>query len=398
MTAILLVDEDPYVRSHWIQALRTVQPEWAVLGAATQQDALQLLQQPGFDAVAAHVGLPGTDGVLLEDIRDRHPGLLRIALCDATDPTTIGTAAGVAHRVIPRYCEPHRLVAAVAQGHALRARLEDDAVRRVVTGLDQLPSLPALYRELVEELRSPEASLHRAANIIAKDLGMTSKILQVANSAYFAASEPIATASRAVVRLGLETVSSLVLLLGVFTQFQGRRHAFFTLEALWRHGLATARTARTLAQEEDLAPADTEQVFTSGLLHDLGILVLATNLPDLYTKALALAGNEGLSEWEAERAVFGTTHAEVGAYLLGLWGVGAPVVDAVAFHHEPDRSARTQGFTPLVATHVADVLEYQAHAGRHDQVSSGLREDYLAQCGVRDRLPLWLARVRHDRR
>jgi HD-like signal output (HDOD) protein len=390
MATILFVDEDLSRLATWSRALSVAQPDWSVHCASSREDALRRLRETHYDAAAVNARTPGADGSLLDEIRNRHPDLLRIALCADGDQVTRRMAWGAAHSVLSTTGEPHQLVAVVTQASSIRARMQHEALRRVVAGIQTFPSLPSLYRELVQEVRSPEASMKRIAQLIAKDPAMSAKMLQIANSAYFGFAEPIVNPAHAVLLLGLDTVTSLVLLWGVFSQFQGGSHTLFTPEILWEHSLATAVLARAIAWEEEAAPVACDQAFTAGLLHDVGTLVLATHLPELYRDALAVAEHQGMCEWEAEREVFGTTHADIGAYLLGLWGIDHAIVQAVAFHHDPDQAAAT-GCTALLAAHVADALDYQAHAGVGAHPPGLLKEDYLRQQGYGDRLPIWLA-------
>jgi HD-like signal output (HDOD) protein len=124
------------------------------------------------------------------------------------------------------------------------------------------------------------------------------------------------------------------------------------------------------------------------MLHDLGKLILMSNLAQEYGKVRKLAAAAGLDIATAERHVFGSSHAEVGAYLLGLWGLANPVVEAVAFHHAPVGEIAT-GFAPLTAVHIANVLEYESHPESGEPPELDL--DYLGKLGVEDRLPEWRA-------
>ncbi len=266
--------------------------------------------------------------------------------------------------------------------------VEKESLRRLLDKIQTLPSLPALYRELMEELRSPDASIEKTARIISKDMGMTTKILQLVNSPFFGLRTHIANPVKAVAFLGLERIKSLVLSMQVFAQFQESRHPFFSLEVLWRHGLVTGTYASAIATAEQ-APQDLiDATFTAGLLHDLGILILSTNLPNRYMDALALMQDRGITEWEAESEVLGASHAEVGSYLLGTWGLSNAIVEAVAFHHDPMRSV-SQPFSPLAAVHVANALVEHEEASDMGGAPTPVDADYLASCGLTDRLPTW---------
>jgi HD-like signal output (HDOD) protein len=259
-----------------------------------------------------------------------------------------------------------------------------------------LPSLPTLYREVMQELQSPDASIEKIGQIISKDLGMLTKMLQVVNSPFYGLPRRISSATQAVALLGLETIKSLVLSMKVFSQFESSAQTFFSLDILWNHGMITGRYARMIAKGQATETRDMEDAFTAGLLHDVGLLVLATNVPDQYTETLALM-NQGIAESEAERQVLGATHAEVGGYLLGTWGLSDPIVEAVAFHHDPGRSAG-HTFSPLAAVHIANVLEEQEQAAGMDGPSVVADTNYLHACRLDPDMSKWEALCRGEPR
>jgi HD-like signal output (HDOD) protein len=398
MATILLVDQDLHRLALWSEALRAEQPEWSVVGTSSREGMWDVLSREQVEAVVVEAQMRGAKGLLLEELSEQHPEVMRLAICAEEELLTRGRLASVAHRVLASTCLPHEVVGAVQQVIRLRVRLQDPALRRLVASLKQLPSLPSLYRELIQELRSPEASLQRIGRLIAQDPGMSAKVLQIANSLLCGFAEPIANPAHAAVCLGLDLLTGLVLLGGLFAQFEGSRLTFFCLDVLWRHSLATAQLARAIAREEEARPSVCDQASSAGLLHDVGTLVLATRLPERYSEALALAEGQGLCEWEAERQVLGTTHADLGAYLLSLWGIDHAIVEAVLWHHEPARGVTGQGGLVLVATHVADALDYDARGGVGAHSPGILDEDALEQLGFSDRLPHWLALSRRPLR
>jgi len=158
---------------------------------------------------------------------------------------------------------------------------------------------------------------------------------------------------------------------------------------LWAHSMTVAVLAKQICHVEKAAPTVAQAAFTAGLLHDIGRLLLLTNLPGRMKEVDWLAQVQSLPSWGAERAVFGTSHAEVGAYLVGLWGLPDPIVEAVAFHHSPARS-RSKEFLPLTAVHAAAAFaeEMRDHAETKSAVRR-LDEEYLALLGLREHAANW---------
>src|SRR5439155_20411384 len=130
------------------------------------------------------------------------------------------------------------------------------------------------------------------------------------------------------------------------------------------------------------------QAFTAGMLHDIGKLLLAANLPEGFKEALATARREQMQLWDAERAVFGATHGELGACLLGIWGLPMPIVEAVALHHYPSRFLSKQ-FCPLTAVHVANALEHEIQKDNQSLVRAGVDTNYLTELGLEQRFEVW---------
>ena len=222
--------------------------------------------------------------------------------------------------------------------------------------------------------------------IISRDIGMTAKILQLVNSAFFGLAQPVNSPADAAVYLGLNTLRSLVLSMGIFSQYDQRACRFFSLDALAQHSWITGAMARTLAQSERQELKVVEDCFLAGLLHDTGQLVLAFGLPEEYAGVIARARSENLPLWQVEQECFGATHADVGAYLLALWGLPNPIIEAVAVHHHPARCVVPE-FSPAVAVHVADNFAHEF--SKSGEPLPPLDTAYLTRIGCAERIETW---------
>jgi HD-like signal output (HDOD) protein len=245
-----------------------------------------------------------------------------------------------------------------------------------------------LYSAIVEKCQDSESGLEDIARIIASDLGMTAKILKLVNSAFFGLGRPIADVQEAVAYLGIETIKALVLTLHAFSQFEDSAAGSFSFPELWRHSMETAAAAKAIAQFEDADRKLMDEAFLSGMLHDTGKLVLAFNFPESYEASRRAAHAQGLPILAAEREAFGASHADVGGYLLGLWGLPVGVVEAIALHHTPQLSTAGE-FGPLTAVHVANCL---ARESQPEPSLSGRPEldlVYLETLGLAGRIDGW---------
>jgi HD-like signal output (HDOD) protein len=386
---ILFVDDDPNVLQGVRRMLHRMRHEWDMAFAENGHEALELMACTPFDVVVSDMRMPGMDGTqLLTEVKQRYPHIVRIILSGQSDRETILRSVEVTHQFLAKPCDAEMLKSTIARACALRDLLADETLKQLVAGIQTLPSLPTLYLEVVEAVQAPDSSLEQVGKIIEQDMGMTAKILQLVNSAFFGLRRQVSGPVEAVGLLGLDTIQALILSIQVFANFDQAEMGSLSIDALWSHSMAVSALAKRIAKAENCKRKVIDDAFMAGLLHDVGKLVLAANLPQDYDQALALAQAEGMAEWEAERATLGATHAEVGAYLLGLWGLPEPMVEALAFHHCPSACPH-HTFGPLTAVHVANALMREDDAADATEPSVRVDGEYLAALGLGDRLARW---------
>ncbi len=389
MKTLLIVDDDPVTLARLRESLSDLSGQWKLEGAASPEEALALLAHSSFDVVLVNTHLGGAGGLqLLSEIRTASPHAIRLATSAAAHRTVIMRALEVAHQFLPKPIDPAALKAALSRTGSLHEQVTHEPLRRLIAEIRTIPSLPGIYQELVSALQSPHASAEAAAAIISKDMAMVTKILQVVNSAYFSLRRTISSPAHAITLLGIDSVKSLVLSLQVFSQFSQPDQLPVSIDALWRHGLATGTKAKTIAKAEGLGSLGVEGAFIAGLVHDIGALVLATNFPDVYGEALKISRAERLPPCTVERRLFGATHGEVAGYLLGLWGLSDGVVEAVTYHHDPVSRAKP-GCSVLTAVYAANSIDEEADAGLIQESRTALDEGYLSACGLTDRVTTW---------
>ncbi len=369
--------------------LRPLRNEWDIDFVEDAQESLARMAREPYDVVVADMIMPVMNGVeLLQEVRQRHPGSVRFILSGHTDPDLILKCVGVAHQFLAKPCELETLETAIRRALKLDTTLQNETVRRVVSQLDRVPSIPSLYVEVVRRLRDPEVSLEDIAEVISQDIGMTAKILKLVNSAFFGLPQEVSSAVEAIAYLGLDMIKALVLALNAFSQFESVELAGISLDAVWKHSLLTAGAAKQLAALEGTRRKTLEEAFTAGLLHDVGKLILAVNFPAQYAEIVHRA-REGRTELTLlEQHAFGATHADVAGYLLGLWGLPISVVDAIALHHTPSRSGQTT-FSVLTALHAANVLVQERSPADPGMVPPRFDAPYLQQVGVSERVRIW---------
>ena len=322
MNRLLFVDDEPRVLQALQRQLHGMRNEWQINFIEGGKKALEFMATNPVDVIVTDMMMPGLDGAeLLTEVMKRHPAVIRIVLSGHTDREAILRLVGPAHQYLGKPCNTDELRSAIARAFTTRDLLANEQLKQLATSTKSLPALPTLYLQLMEELKKEDSSVERISEIISKDLGMTSKILQLVNSAFFGLPQRVADIQEAVVYLGIATIRALVLSIQVFTQFDEKKIKGFSIEALSDHCWMTGSLARTIAKLEHCDVKVEDQCFLAGLLHDIGQLVLAAGMPDEYARVLETARAHEKSIWEIELAQFNATHAEVGGYLLGLWGL-----------------------------------------------------------------------------
>jgi HD-like signal output (HDOD) protein len=386
---ILFVDDQVNVLEGLRRMLHGLRHEWDMEFALGSQPALERLSAASFDVVVADMRMPGMDGAsLLTEVMRRFPQTVRIVLSGQSEQTAILRSIGPAHQYLSKPCDPDTLKTTIVRACALRDRLADESLKQLVSKVTTLPSLPAVYSQLVRELESPDASIRRVADLIQHDVAMTAKLLQLVNSSFFGLPRHVESPAQAAMLLGLNLLRPLVLSAGVFSRFDDTRLKGYSLEALMDHSLRVSVAAQKIALEFRRQKDLGDQAMMAGLVHDVGQIVLAVNLPDKYAHTLDLAHDRQIPLYDAECESLNAHHADVGAYLLGLWGFPDPIVEAVAFHHEPGRCVH-RVFSPLTAVHVANVLVNELEPTDQITYSRWIDEQYLEEVGVLDRLDAW---------
>jgi HD-like signal output (HDOD) protein len=391
---ILFVDDEILVLQGLQRMLRPMREEWEMEFIDGGAKALERMAATSFDVVVSDMRMPGMNGAeLLSRVMQHYPKTVRLVLSGHADKELILKCIGSTHQFLAKPCDPEAIKAIVRRASATGDALQSDTLKRLVAQMSHLPSIPALYTRMIEALQDPEATMDAVGGIVSEDMAMTAQLLKLVNSAFFGLRRQVSSPAEAANYLGLDTIRSVVLLINVFSQYQSVKIEGFSLSTLGAHSLDTGVAAKGIAQLEGADRKLADEAFVAGMLHDTGKIVLAANFAWQYGDVLKLMRSDGFDQYRAEQRVFGADHAEVGGYLLGLWGLPVPVVEAIAFHHRPaDVVEKT--FSPLTAVHVANALVH--FMGEADPVFPNRRLDitYLTGLGLIDRAADWLENVR----
>jgi len=393
MKRVLFVDDEPAVLEA-IQKMMGPQAEhWEMASAPGGEEALSLLDAAPFDVIVCDVRMPGMDGAtLLKAVCERHPAVVRIVLAKLNELEGALRTVSVAHQFLLKPCDPNMLRVAMERATSLSAILSNKLLASTVGSVKDLPVLPRTYLALRQELADPDCAMRKIVQLVEQDVAISAKVLQLVNSALFGLPQEISTVQTAVSFLGIEMLQNMVLSAGVFHLFENANSVpGFSFEELYEHSQLVAKIAGGFP-----APPYMHNIaVVAGLLHDVGKMLLATRSAKHFARAVIGAQEENRPLFAVEQELMGVSHAEVGAYLLGIWGLPSPVVEAVAHHHHPGRVPQ-QGLDAVGIVHISNYLahEHPVHPAAGEAAAYLPPEpEYLEALGVSDQLAGWAERA-----
>lgn len=388
---ILFVDDDENILASFRSMLHAMRKVWTCHFATSAEEGLEMMRATSFDVVVADMRMPRMGGIeMLEVVERESPDTVRMILSGYTEKQSLLNSTKYAHQFLTKPCNSDCLIDAIRRVVQLRRILTEKKVRAAVTRIGALPALPEMFLEITRELNAAEPDLKRIGDLTCRDPGISATLLKVVNSSFFGFYEKVSDPSRAAVLLGTEILKGLVLGVHFLRQLDTDTLAGYSVAKLWNHSLEVGYYAKTIASMESRDSVFVENCFIAGLLHDIGKLVFVTGMAELYGKALALVENEGGPMIEAERRALDVTHADIGAYLLALWGFHGDVVEGVHQHHSIGRCGA--GFSVAHAVHVANALQHELAPQQPGYAFSVLDMESLEAAGLGERVEAWRER------
>ena len=379
---ILFVDDEPNILLGLERLLRSHRNEWHMVFVNSGEEALEKLKVETFDLIVSDLRMPGMTGVaLLDQVKEQYPDMSRFILSGHGDTDMIIQSVSVAHQFMSKPCDADIFQEAITRAARLQKLFKSDMLMEIVKDGSSLPTLPELYQELTEALQSPNSTADKIAAIIAKDMSISAKVMQLVNSAFFGLSRKIDNIGQAVGLLGAETINNIVLVTQVFGKFDEKQVQEFGIREIYSQSLAVGTSASKLMKYVTKDRKLADEAMLAGMVHELGKLVLINSNNEAWRQLYLERNNLTMPLYEAEREIMGTTHAEVGAYLIGLWGISNKVVEAVAYHDTPSNAPSNEHFDSLTALYLANIFDIK---GRGVNVEFDMA--YLESVGVADKI------------
>ena len=393
---VLFVDDDELLLRSIERVLKRHAQEsgWELHFVTDGDEALQRLEYQAFDVVLVDSHMPRMTGAtFLRRVQEAYPGIVRILLTGHTSLDVLRTALPLAHQFLAKPCDAQLLKATLDNACSIRSILNRPELRQLVGSSNELPSAPRTYVEITNALSNPHTSSRSVADIVERDIAISARVLQLVTSGFYGLSRQVGSIGGAVAFLGVEVIKAIVLSVEVSKMFPiSHVISDFSIDALQKRSLAAAQLAKRLLGHE--SGGDT--LLIAGMLQDVGQLIFAARAPQRFWIALSSSSRSKSPLYEAELELFGSTHAEVGGYLLGLWGLPSKIVQTVAHHLEPVPGARI--FDAAAALYVANLLAVNPDVPALDEVPArtiAVDLSYLRALGVAHQLDEW-RRVARD--
>ncbi len=387
---ILFVDDDELILRSIERVLKRHAQDagWELHFVSNGEEALERLECQSFDVVLVDSHMPRMSGTaFLRRVQERYPGLVRILLTGHTELDVLRTAMPLAHQFLSKPCDAQLLKTTLENACGIRAILNQPELRQLASRSNELPSAPRTYVEIASALGNPNSSSRAVAEIVERDIAISARVLQLVSSGFYGLSRQVSSIAGAVAFLGVEVIKAIVLSVEISKMFPvSQAIPEFSIDALQKRSLAAAQLAKRLLGHE--SGGDT--LLMAGMLQDVGQLIYAARAPQRFSLALSTSSRGKQPLYEAELDFFGATHAEVGGYLLGLWGLPNKIVQTVARHLEPVPGART--FDSAAALYVGNLLSVNPEVPALDEVPKGciaIDLSYLRTLGVSHHLEDW---------
>jgi HD-like signal output (HDOD) protein len=350
---ILFVDDEPALLDGLRGRLRSLRSRWDMVFVESASRAIIEMEHSPFDVVVSDMRMPNIDGAqLLTTVAERWPATIRIVLSGHVQEEQSARVLTSAHQFLSKPCTAQQLESVIDRCMTLHQMLDEPRLRDVVGRVKQLPTIPAAFARLSTLIDDPDVCINKIAKAVSADPAVAAKVLQMVNSSFFRLGRRISRIDQAVSYLGLIAIRNLVLSVEVFSGWRVNPNLpDFVPERLQARAQRVAAAAWALTQGTAIA----DDALLAGLLHKIGYWVLLQECPKELARAVEIARTQSIPLPVAERELIGASHAEVGAYLLGLWGLPHPVVEAVAFQHTPSQLAHSQ-FDVLTALVLAESL------------------------------------------
>jgi HD-like signal output (HDOD) protein/ActR/RegA family two-component response regulator len=390
---ILFVDHNENVSDGVMRQLRPYRDKWRLFIAHNGAQALNIMAQQPIDLIVSEMAMPVMRGdELLKKVSELYPSTVRIILSGSSDEETLKSGLEVAHQYLSKPCSADMFREAIAQIFKIQDCARNPRIIAGVGDPNQLPSLPKIYQELNAAIADENTKVSDIAEIFARDMVLSAKLLQLVNSPYFGLNRVVSSLTDAINLIGLKKLNNLVLSVHVKTAFpidnpEMERY----MEYLWQDAGRVADLARLIALSENQLEDRPDQAYLGGLLHNMGLLMFLSRGGGNLKNLLEEIKNTDTPVAELETAIYGFTRSEAAAYVLSLWKIPPRIIEAILLQNQP-HDTDYDGVNALTSVHVASCLLTPPEiSGGERLFDMTLDAAYLQRIDKLERLPDWQA-------
>ncbi len=386
--SIVFVDDQNNILQGFRRSLRSLENEWDIHYSIGGKETLRLMETTPIDIIVSDTNMPGMRGTeLLKEVQNLYPQTTRLVLSGGGSRSDdISILLRTSHQFFSKPFDIEKLKSTVDRLLMLRERVSDEKLIKLVSGISKLPCAPHIYAAFKKEREGSSADLDKMGTYIAQDPGLTAKMLQSLNSTYFGVNKAGVHPFKAAQSMGPGTINYLFDEDTHFHTIEPNHPNYAFLSKIYEQSLHAALLLEALAEAEKLSDPLKNIAYTTGMLGNVGTIILAYSLPEAYAK-LTPEFKSPTQQAQLEKKTFGGTHEVIGAYFLGLWGFPETACTAVSYAQTPDKSPeQRKGADLTTLLHVAQAL---VQADDLETQKSFLNMSYLESRGLVDKLQQW---------
>ena len=388
LTNVLFVLQNRMDGSAYSEKIPQIDNSWAVQITDNSEEAKELLRSQAFDVLICDDELSNDSGIsVIESCRQVRPSCLGF-LRKKSQPSNEESLALSQKKIfyLPGNLEEEGIYSHISRRILLRSLSENPNLLSVIRRMKKMPTIPQLYHQITRELHKEDGSIEFVAGLISKEPSMSTRILKAVNSPVYGLGYEITEVVHALLFLGKDATQAQILADSVFSSYPSDSIAGIELQKIWKHSINVSAIARHISLQIETNKKASEIACTAGVIHDLGKVLMAANLPDHYAQAVKLAKDEDVPLVQAEQKVFGTNHAEVAASLMGLWAIPFKILNSVAYHHNPVGGPKS----PPIATMALYMANGIDNAKSQTPLGQKYSEEMIDQWGFANEFTDWV--------
>lgn len=376
MIKIAFIDDEKRILDGIRRMLHKRRKDWDMYFFESGKDMLTSMEENFYDIVVSDMRMPVMSGAeLLIQIKEISPKTIRIILSGYANDELVLEGIHATHQFISKPTDQDSLISHIERALKMLPVLDSENAKKVLGDIESIPSLPAFYDALMQEIASEDVSLKRVSEILSSDIGLSSSIIRVVNSAFFGLVREITSLEEAASVLGVDMIKNLALMTSVFSSLSVPEGKMAEIAALNSFCQRVGMLASILAKQADFSPAVKNHCQIAGMMSGLGDLLVLSNT--------------------VKKSDDNSMHTPLlGSYLLSIWSMPIPVIEAVRWHQNPCDSCIEEP-SPLTVVHTAWALisAYDKGSLASSELTTLMDYNFIRGCTDQSVLDQWIERT-----